>query len=135
MHVLKYILTNLIENTQNEIRLRLSLAQSRNLKNRCIWAEHEYMNSNDKRSRFLTRNNLFDELSTTRLWSSTGLVVESSSNKLFLVRERLLLSLLRHYLTTLRQEYIIDYSLASKTKTETSPDFRLRKLHDRQFSD
>ena len=27
------------------------------------------------------------------------------------------------------------YSLASKTFTETSPDFRLKKLHDRQFSD
>ena len=63
------------------------------------------MNSNDKRSRFLTRNNLFDALSTTRLWSSTGLVVESWSNKLFsLVRKRLLLSLLCLYLTALHQE-------------------------------
>ena len=63
------------------------------------------MNSNDKRSRFLTRNNLFDALSTTRLWSSTGLVVESWSNKLFsLVRKRLLLSLLCLYLTELHQE-------------------------------
>ena len=96
-----------MENTQNEIRLRLSLARSRNFKNRCIRAEHEYMNSNDKRSRFLTRNNIFDELSTTILWSSTGLEVESSSNKLFLVRERLLLSLLCLYLTALHQEYMI----------------------------